>query len=205
MAAEERAYAEAHGLNIYAYLNELALKAEPGSNGLFFFPYLLGERAPLWNDYARGMFIGMRMDMKREELVRSVFEGTAFALRHVIETVKASGGKAEALRVCGGGAKSRTWSMVKASMLNMPVYVLDEASGDVPLGDALIVGHRVGVFQDLSEAVEDIVKVKEVILPDPEWVEVYDKLYPYYVEMYEQLDGSLLKLSKTMDDIHKDI
>ncbi len=202
MAAEECAYAKEHGKNIYSYLNELALEAKPGSNGLYFFPYLLGERAPLWNDYARGMFIGMRMDMKRSELVRSVFEGTAYALRHVIETVKASGGQANVLRVCGGGAKSRTWSMIKASMLNMPVYVLDETAGDVPVGDALIIGHRVGVFKDLIKSAEEIVKVKEVIMPNQEWAEVYDKLYPYYVEMYEKLDGSMSRISKTIDSMN---
>ena len=110
MAAEEREYAEAHDLNIYTYLNELALQSEPGAGGLFFFPYLLGERAPIWNEYARGMFIGMGMNMKRSDLIRSVFEGTAYALRHVMETVKEAGAKANVLRICGGGAKSRTWS-----------------------------------------------------------------------------------------------
>lgn len=93
MAAEERAYAEAHGKSIYTYLNELALESAPGSGGIFFFPYLLGERAPLWNEYARSMFIGMGMEMKRSDLVRSVFEGTAYALRHVMETVKESAQK----------------------------------------------------------------------------------------------------------------
>ena len=106
MAAEEVAYAKEHDLNIYTYLNELALESKPGAGGLFFFPYLLGERAPLWNEYARGMFIGMGMDMKRSDLVRAVFEGTAFALRHVMETVKEAGATAELLRICGGGAKS---------------------------------------------------------------------------------------------------
>lgn len=199
MAAEERAYAEAHNKNIYTYLNELALESKPGSGGLFFFPYLLGERAPLWNEYARGMFIGMGMDMKRSDLVRSVFEGTAYALRHVIETVKESGAKAQILRICGGGAKSRTWSQIKASMLKMPVYLLDERSGDVPVGDALIVGHKVGVFPDLTKAVENIVKVNEIIQPVDEWAQAYDKLYPYYVDMYKHLDHDLKMLKNTID------
>ena len=103
-AAEERADAAARGVSVYDLLNERALEAVPGSRGLFFFPYLLGERAPLWNDYASGMFIGMRMDLTRAELIRAVFEGTAYALRHVMETVKAEGAKADLLRVCGGGA-----------------------------------------------------------------------------------------------------
>ena len=112
--AEEREYANKHNKNIYTYLNELALESQAGSGGILFFPYLLGERAPLWNEYARGMFIGMEMGMKRSELVRSVFEGTAFALRHVVETVKESGAKLDLLRICGGGAKSRTWCQIKA-------------------------------------------------------------------------------------------
>lgn len=173
MAAEEVAYAKEHDLNIYTYLNELALESKPGAGGLFFFPYLLGERAPLWNEYARGMFIGMGMDMKRSDLVRAVFEGTAFALRHVMETVKEAGATAELLRICGGGAKSRTWCQIKASMLNMPVYVMDDKSGDVPVGDALIVGHKLGVFPELTKAAEKIVKVNEIIEPVEEWVEAW--------------------------------
>jgi len=201
MAGEERIYAKAHDKNIYSYLNELALKSKPGSGGIFFYPYLLGERAPIWNDYARGMFIGMSMDMKREDLIRSVFEGTAYALRHVIETVKESGAKANVLRICGGGAKSRTWSQIKASMLRLPVYLLDERSSDVPVGDALIVGHKVGVFPDLTKAVEQIVKVNEIIQPNNEWADVYDKLYPYYVEMYQHLDQDLMRLRRTVDHL----
>ncbi len=201
MGAEERAAAKAKGENIYSYLNELALESKAGSGGIFFFPYLLGERAPLWNEYARGMFLGIGMDMKRSDLVRSVFEGTAYALRHVMETVKASGARAEVLRICGGGAKSRTWCEIKASVLRMPVCLLDESSGDVPVGDALIVGHKTGVFPNLPGAVERIVKVKEVISPDGEWADVYDKLYPYYIEMYQKLDGTLKRLKNTINEI----
>ena len=201
MAAEEVAYAKEHDLNIYTYLNELALESKPGAGGLFFFPYLLGERAPLWNEYARGMFIGMGMDMKRSDLVRAVFEGTAFALRHVMETVKEAGSPAALLRICGRGAKSRTWCQIKASMLNMPVYVMDDKSGDVPVGDALIVGHKLGVFPELTKAAEKIVKVNEIIEPVEEWVEAYDKLYPYYVEMYKHLDTDLKSLKNTVDQL----
>lgn len=202
MAAEERKYAEENNLNIFTYLNELALESKPGSNGLFFFPYLLGERAPLWNEYARAMFIGLSMDSKRSDLIRAVFEGTAYALRHVIETVKESGAKAEVLRICGGGAKSKTWCKIKASVLNMPVCLLDEKSGDVPVGDALIVGHKVGVFPDLTKAAEKIVKVKEVIEPNPEWVEIYNKFYPYYVSMYKHLDKDLKDIRAIVNSLN---
>lgn len=202
-AKEEAEAAALRGQNIYEYLNELAYTAKPGSNGLIFFPYLLGERAPLWNDYARGMFIGMRMDMGRNELTRSIFEGTAFALRHVMETVKKEGAKAELLRICGGGAKSRVWNQIKASALNMPVYVLSPESGDVPVGDAMIAGHKAGLFESLTETAEKIIKVQEVIEPNPEWVKVYDELYPYYVEMYQHVDADLKNMQMTLENIYK--
>lgn len=201
LGAQEQAEAKAAGKDIYTYLNELALTARPGAGGLIFFPYLLGERAPLWNDHARGMFIGLSMTTSRAELVRSVFEGTSYALRHVIETVRKSGGEARLLRICGGGAKSRTWAMIKASVLHMPVYLLDDASGDVPVGDALIAGHRVGVFPDLTEAMDRVIKVKEVIDPIPQWEAAYDKIYPYYVDMYQHLDADLKRLKETVNQL----
>lgn len=202
MAAEERLYCQQHNLNIYNYLNELALESKPGSNGLFFFPYLLGERAPIWDEAARGMFIGMGINTTRSDIIRSIFEGTAFALRNVMETVKESGGEANILRICGGGAKSYTWSQIKASMLNIPVYLLDEASGDVPVGDALIVGYKVGVLEDLSKAVEQLIKVNDIVRPKEDWSRVYDQLYPYYVNMYQSLKDNLKSLKETMEYIY---
>ena len=72
------------------------------------FLYLLSERAPLWNEYAWVMFIGLSMDTKRSDFIRALFEGTAYGLRYVIETVKEAGAHAEILCICVGGAKSRT-------------------------------------------------------------------------------------------------
>ena len=199
MAAEEKLTAEAEGKNIYEYLNELALEAPAGCRGLFYFPYLLGERAPIWNNYAKGMFIGLGMDTSRAELTRSIFEGTAFALRHVMETIKESGGSARTLRVCGGGAKSRTWNQIKASMLKMPVYILADDSGDVPVGDCMIVGRKVGVFSSFEEASNRAIRVKEIVQPVDEWVKAYDKLYPYYVKFYQDLDKDLCALKQTLE------
>lgn len=187
----EKEYAESNNINVFEHLNRLAADVIPGSNGLIFFPYLYGERAPLWNSHAKGMFIGISRDTTREEMIRSIFEGTAFALRHVMETIKDAGGQATSLRITGGGAKSRTWSQIKASMLRMPIYILDERSGDVPFGDALIAGNAVGVFPDLTEAMSRLIQVKEVIEPNEEWADVYDKMYPFYISMYKNLDADL--------------
>ena len=81
------------------------------------------------------------------------------------------------------------------------MYLLDEKSGDVPFGDTLIAGNAVGVFPNLTDTIQKIIKVKEMIQPEEEWANVYDKLYPYYVGMYQDLDGSLRRLKETMEHI----
>lgn len=201
LGAEECAYAKANDLNIYDYLNELALESKPGSNGLIFYPYLLGERAPIWDDAVRGMYIGLSMATTHADMIRSIFEGTAFAMRHVIETIGESGAKVNSLRICGGGAKSKTWAKIKASMLNVPVFLVDDNCGDVPVGDALIVGHRVGVFPDLSKAIQNIIKISEIIEPDPEWVKVYDQLYPIYRKIFENVHDNMRQVTRVCAEI----
>ena len=194
----EKQYAEKNGINVFQHLNELAEKVPAGSNGVLYFPYLMGERAPLWNSYAKGMFIGISMDTTREDILRSVFEGTSYSIRHVIETIREAGGVAESLRITGGGAKSRTWSKIKASVLRMPVYILDERSGDVPFGDTLIAGYAVGVFRKLTDQINKMMRIREVIEPVEEWSQVYDERYTYFREMYRHLDRDLYKYEQTL-------
>ena len=197
----ESDYAKAHGIDVFDHINKLALQSPAGSNGLIYFPYLLGERAPLWNSYARGMFIGLSLDTENKHILRSVFEGTGFALRHVIDTIKDAGATASCLRITGGGSKSRTWSQIKASILRMPVLIMDERSGSVPFGDALIAGHALGIYPNLTESIQKLIQVKEVIEPIEEWSNIYDKLYPFYLDMYKHLDDDLSRLKKVMDTI----
>lgn len=199
LGVPEKNYAEKNRINVYDHLNQLALDVPAGSNGLLFFPYLLGERAPLWNSHARGMFIGLSLDTSRREILRSVFEGTAFAIRHVMEIYQDAGGRLDSLRITGGGAKSRTWSMIKASMLKIPVSILDESSCEIPSGDCLLAGLSVGVFKNLCSAAKKTVRVKEVIHPVKAWSDMYDKLYPYYIEMYRHLDKDLMQLEKELN------
>ena len=193
--AEEKKTAKKMGVNVYDYLNLKAMQAPAGSNGLFYYPYLLGERAPLWNNHAKGMFIGMTMSTTRQDLIRAVFEGTAYAIRHVMSVMKETGAPIDSFRVTGGGAKSRTWSMIKAAMLNVPVYVMDEKAGDVPFGDVLIAGHGVGLFPNLEETMAELVQPQEIIMPNAKWVKVYNERFPMFVDMYKHLDLDLFKLN----------
>ena len=193
----EAAAAKAADRSIYDELNDIAAEVPAGAGGVIYLPYLVaGERAPLWNSHARGMFIGMTIATEKKHLIRAVYEGTAFALRHVMETVKATGAKATSLRITGGGAASLTWNKIKASMLHMPVLIPDDNGADVPLGDCLNAGAAVGVFPDLAESVKKLIRIKEKIDPVPEWEKVYDDMYPYYLEFYQKLDGTLKRYAE---------
>lgn len=192
---EEKHRAQETGEDVYTLLNEMAAQAQPGSGGLIFLPYLRGERAPLWNPHAKGAFLGLSLGTQRQDMVRAIFEGTAYALRHVLETIAQTGVRVRSLRIAGGGAKSVTWAKIKASVLKMPVLLMDEGCGDVPLGDVLIAGQATGLFTGLSEQAQRLLRVRCVVEPEPAWSEVYDKLYPLYRSMYNHLEGDYEELS----------
>jgi xylulokinase len=194
------------GEALYDRLQQTALQAQAGSGGLLYFPYLLGERAPLWNSHARGMFIGLGLSTGRAEILRSILEGTAFAIRHVIETNKADGAPAPAcLRVTGGGSHNRTWARIKACALHVPVKLLDSRAADVPFGDALIAAQGCGLLRgdELARAMDNPAGVRETIEPESAWEKVYDELFPYYINMYKHLDTDLQNLKRTIDGVNK--
>ena len=195
LGQEEKRRAQETGEDVYALLNQMAKQAQPGSGGLIFLPYLRGERAPVWNPHAKGAFLGLSLNTQRRDMVRAIFEGTAYALRHVLETIEQAGAGTRLLRVAGGGAKSMTWAKIKASVLKMPVLLMDEQCGDVPLGDALIAGQAAGLFTDLSRQAKGLLRVRCVVEPEPAWSEVYDKLYPLYRSMYGHLEPDYEALS----------
>lgn len=195
--------AQMTGQDAYTLFTQSAKRAAPGSGGVLYFPYLMGERGPLWNTYARGMFIGMTLQTSRDDLARAVLEGTAYALRHLMEEAKKLGAEPESIRVSGGGSKNQLWLKIKASILKIPVLVPDEKCGNAILGDALLAGKAAGVYEDLGKTSREIVQIKKVIEPDSEWAAVYDRMYPYYRKLYEDLDEDLCQMAGVMKEIQK--
>lgn len=183
MAGEQLLQERQAGGDVYARMNEMAARSAPGANGLLFLPYLHGERAPLWSSAARGMLIGLTTDTTQEDMARAVFEGTAFALRHVVETIRETGTEISSLRITGGGARSVEWARIKADVLQLPVELMDGVSGDVPLGDVLIAGQAVG----LGELSDRVLKPMRVLEPDPKARPVYDEMYGLFRSVYEKL------------------
>ncbi len=157
-----------------------------GNNDVFFLPYLMGERSPHNDPSARGAFIGMRMDTTREQLTQAVMEGVAFALRDSYEVAKSQGIQIERTRICGGGAKSELWRTIVANVLNLTVETPEIEEGPA-MGGAMLAAVGCGVFRDVAEAAERIVRVKETLAPEPELAARYEEKYQTFRRLYPAL------------------
>jgi xylulokinase len=169
-------------------MDDLASAVEPGANGLFFLPYLIGERSPHWNPRARGAFVGLTMAHGRGEVTRAVLEGVAFNLRIILDAFRDQGAPISALRLIGGGARSPLWRQILADVFGLPVLrprLLVEATS---LGAAIAGGVGVGLFSDY-QAAGDLVQVEPGEEPRPRVVARYRELYEVFAETYRSLEG----------------
>jgi xylulokinase len=158
----------------------------PGAEGVLFQPYLQGERTPHADPDARAAFTGLSLRHDRGALVRAVLEGVAYGLRDSLELLRGIGVEAEVGRVSGGGARSRLWLRIAASVLGLPLE-RTEAEEGAAFGAALLGGVEAGVFADAHEAVAACVRVRDRIEPDPGWQASYDDGYARYRELYPTL------------------
>jgi xylulokinase len=159
-----------------------------GAEDLFFLPYLAGERTPHADPGARGAFIGLSLRHDRGAMVRAVMEGVAYGLRDSLTLLTELGVQADRGRASGGGARSRFWLRIVASALGLPLEVTTVEEGSA-YGAALLGGVAAGVFADVHEAVEACVRVREVVEPEPAWVNVYATGYQRFRELYPALRG----------------
>ena len=110
----------------FQFMNEEADMAEPGSGGLVFLPYMLGERSPIWDPYARGVFFGISLQTTRKEMNRAVMEGCGYGLRQLSEIAeRVTGREIKEFTSIGGGAKSETWAQIKADITGKDIKILD--------------------------------------------------------------------------------
>ena len=166
----------------YGEVDKAAIQATAGSSSLLFLPYLNGERfsnAP----NSRAQFFGLTSRHGSAELHRSILEGVAFSVRLRLDELQGSAGRPERFVASSGGAKSRLWLEIKASMYNTPYVVPQELECGV-VGAAILMAHATGKFADLSSASRRMVRLGNQINPNPEWCELYDRMMPLYYDLY---------------------
>ena len=176
----------ADGASAYAQMEKEAAHVPPGSNGLIFLPYLIGERCPWWSAEARACFIGLSHAHEHGAMARAVMEGVAFNMRLIADAFSERGLRAEGFRMIGGGARSGLWRGIFADVLNRPVTTLSYMEEATSVGAAIAGGVGVGLFSGIEEAAR-IVTPAETIEPDQDRARCYARMLPVFSHAYRQL------------------
>jgi len=159
-----------------------------GEDRVYFLPYLMGERSPINDTNARGVFAGMSMDTSRADLVQAVLEGVAFAIRDSVEVAKSQGIALERSTVCGGGAKSPLWKTILANVLDLELETTATEQGP-GMGGAMLAMVACGEYPDVESVCEKLVTVSARVCPQPELVEKYQRRYEKFRKLYPALKG----------------
>ena len=182
----ERALERWTGLDAYELLTSEAASIAPGSEGLFFLPYLQGERTPHLDPYARGGWLGLTASHDRRHLIRAILEGVAFSLKDCFNIIREQGLPIEQVRATGGGAKSALWRQIIADVLGVELVTTNAQEGPA-FGAALLAGVAVGLYPSIQQACEATVRVTAQISPHSEIQDIYARAYETYRALYPAL------------------
>lgn len=184
--SEERQESDKSGVPALALLDRLAETVPAGSGGVIFLPYMAGERSPIWDEKAKGVFYGLDYSKSRAHMMRAVLEGVAYSLRHNIEVACSAGAQVGVMCAMGGAANSSLWTQIKADITGKPIEVPNSDMATT-LGAAMLAGVGVGAYGSFDEAVDRTVKVKRRYEPDNACREEYDRGYETYLRLYTSL------------------
>ncbi|MCY3867143.1 MAG: FGGY-family carbohydrate kinase [Chloroflexi bacterium] len=195
LARGERIEADASGENAFALLSRRAAGTPVGSAGLITLPYFSGERTPLNDVQAKGMFFGLTLSHSRAHLYRSCLEGIAYGLRHNIEAMGEVDAMPQRLVAIGGGAIDALWTQICSDVTGLPQDLPRQTIG-AAYGDAYIAGMAAGLFSDFAPLQQAWVKIARRIQPNPETKAIYDELYSIYRDLYRDNRRHMRRLSR---------
>jgi len=170
----------------YEELSRAAADVPAGCEGLIFLPYLVGERTPHMDPEATGAFVGLSLRHTRAHMARAIMEGVAFAMRDSLEIFREIGVSYECVVASGGGAKSDVWRQIQADVFGLPL-VKAEMEEQAGVGAAMVAGVGVGVFSDVKSACRKITRYGAETSPIPENVQLYERQYRIFRELYPAL------------------
>ncbi len=168
--------------------DEKALKMiKPGSDGLLFLPYLLGERAPIWDAEAKGVFFCVQMNHTKEHFYRAVWEGIFRAAHHIATSVDEVTGEVEKVVVSGGFAKSDYLIQTLANVLQKPCLLCNSAESS-SFGAAILGLYAIGEMENLQQATQ-LIKYEKEFMPDANDAKLYQDTLQKATRIYEKLKG----------------
>ena len=169
-----------------------AAKVSPGSEGLIFLPYLFGERAPVWDASAKGVFIGVSSMHKKEHFMRAVLEGISFSLLQIIKSIEESGEAVHTVFANGGFIQSSLWVSILADILNKKIVVSHAADASA-VGAVFLAMKYLGILRDWQD-VKTIVEADLQYDPDPLLHKEYLRNYAVFEHLYEKLKDDFQKI-----------
>lgn len=194
---EEIIKSEETGKNVFQIMEDLVSSVPVGSDGLIFHPYLMGERAPYWDSYLRSSFIGASMSHTKGHFIRALMEGVAFSLKDCFRLIENMKLKVTGFIIIGGGSRSDLWSQIICDVFGEKI--VRPANVDASYGSALLAGVGIGVFSDLTDAVNRCVKTSNIFEPDEFNHQVYKKMFPLYLDIHDRLEGIYKDIFKVIN------
>ncbi len=180
-------------INDYAKEQAEITENKLGNNDVYFLPYLMGERSPINDTDARGMFVGLRMDTTRADMVQAVLEGVAFAIRDNVEIARQQGIHITTSTLCGGGAKSHLWQTILCNALNVEIVIPQTEQGP-GYGAAMLAMVAAGRWESVAACAENLVKIKSTVSPQSDLVARYEERYKRFKEIYPAVKELYKKL-----------
>ena len=194
LAADAVRDAGQKGIDPYDLLMEQAAAAPAASEGLFWLPYLMGERTPHLDALARGGWVGLTAKHTRAHLIRSVIEGVSYSLKDCLEIVESLGVDVKVVRASGGGARSPFWRSVLAAVFDRPIVTLETQEGSA-YGAALLGMVGSGHFGSVGEACGATIRESDRLEPDKGTAAVYQNSYPVFRGLYPALKQAFQQIA----------
>lgn len=152
-------------------------------DSLYFLPYLSGERSPINDPEATGVFFGLRLEHRKEHMDRAVIEGVTYALKQSFELIKNLGVDIDKVKITGGGAKSSIWAQMIADIFNVEVQTIKIEEGPA-LGAAILAMVGSKTYPSVEEACFKLIKVKDIYKPNDAFTKVYEHKYQEFIKIY---------------------
>lgn len=188
-AIPEAAKALETGMNVYDIIDEEVENTQIGCNGLICLPYLAGQAAPHWDPFARGTFIGFTLGHKRTDMARAIMEGVTFEAKEIIDRMEQNGMEVNEIYLNGGGAKGKIWCQIQADIYGKKCTTLDIDEATT-LGAAILAALGAGLFDNVEQAVDKMLRKRNVYMPDPENHELYMKYFAIFKDAYKALSDA---------------
>lgn len=194
----EIATAKGMHLDPYELLTAQAAQSPAGSEGLFFLPYLTGERTPHADPNARGSWIGLSLRHGKSHFARSVMEGATYAMRDCLELIKEMNIPVEQIRLSGGGARSQFWKQLQADIYGQNVVTINAEEGPA-FGVALLAAAGTGAYDNVVEACQATIRVVTETKTCEHAKATYDRGYPIYRQLYQSLRNDFQSIAQFVD------